>query len=348
MASQSAHFNLTKPATTDNYNISVFNSNTDIIDTQMYNNQQNAAKVMVGATSGAAGESGRVPAPSAGDNTKYLRGDGTWQTVSGGGGSSSLSGLTDVSISSPTNGQVLKYNSTTLKWENADESGGSGSYSTTTLFTGSSSTTSGELTLSDSIRNYDMLMFVIGWPTTSTEAQASFLIDANYFASTYIYNNGGTTIADPHMFCCTYSTSYLRIKCGSANNKILIYDSMDTAVYKILGVKYGGGGSSSHTYSTTEHEVGTWIDGSTLYEKTIYYAGSITSNELIDNSITTSNTDYFVCTELSYVVNNSYRGSGFQIEVNLVSNGVIIDKNNAPGFTMTDTYATIRYTKVSS
>ncbi|MBR5299109.1 MAG: hypothetical protein IKU36_02535, partial [Bacteroidales bacterium] len=64
MASQSAHFNLTKPATTDNYNISVFNSNTDIIDTQMYNNQQNAAKVMVGATSGAAGESGRVPAPS--------------------------------------------------------------------------------------------------------------------------------------------------------------------------------------------------------------------------------------------------------------------------------------------
>ena len=50
MASQSAHFNLTKPATTDNYDIAVFNGNTDIIDTQMYNNQQAAAKVMVGAT----------------------------------------------------------------------------------------------------------------------------------------------------------------------------------------------------------------------------------------------------------------------------------------------------------
>ena len=35
-----------------------------------------------GATAGEAGEAGLVPAPAAGDNTKYLRGDGTWQTVS--------------------------------------------------------------------------------------------------------------------------------------------------------------------------------------------------------------------------------------------------------------------------
>lgn len=31
----------------------------------------------------------------------------------------------------------------------------------------------------------------------------------------------------------------------------------------------GGGGGSSTTYSTEEHEVGTWIDGSTVFEKTI-------------------------------------------------------------------------------
>ena len=35
-----------------------------------------------GATAGQAGEAGLVPAPASGDNTKYLRGDGTWQTVS--------------------------------------------------------------------------------------------------------------------------------------------------------------------------------------------------------------------------------------------------------------------------
>lgn len=42
--------------------------------------------VMGGASVGAAGTKGLVPAPAAGDQAKFLRGDGTWQTVSGGGG----------------------------------------------------------------------------------------------------------------------------------------------------------------------------------------------------------------------------------------------------------------------
>lgn len=40
---------------------------------------------MTGATSSAAGSSGLVPAPAAGDQEKFLRGDGTWGEVSGGG-----------------------------------------------------------------------------------------------------------------------------------------------------------------------------------------------------------------------------------------------------------------------
>ena len=40
-----------------------------------------ATTVMIGATSSAAGAAGRVPAPAAGDNKSYLRGDGTWVTV---------------------------------------------------------------------------------------------------------------------------------------------------------------------------------------------------------------------------------------------------------------------------
>lgn len=38
---------------------------------------------------------------------------------SGGGGSSTLSGLSDTAISTPTNGQVLAYDGTAEKWENA-------------------------------------------------------------------------------------------------------------------------------------------------------------------------------------------------------------------------------------
>lgn len=42
----------------------------------------------------------------------------------GGGGSTTLSGLTDVDISSPTDGQTLVYNATTGKWENGAGGGG--------------------------------------------------------------------------------------------------------------------------------------------------------------------------------------------------------------------------------
>lgn len=44
-----------------------------------------------------------------------------------------------------------------------------------------------------------------------------------------------------------------------------------------------GGGSSGHTYSTTEQIVGTWIDGSTVYEKSI---------ALYNVAYTTINTQY--------------------------------------------------------
>lgn len=42
------------------------------------------ASAMTGATSGAAGTAGTVPAPAAGDEGKFLKGDGTWATAGGG------------------------------------------------------------------------------------------------------------------------------------------------------------------------------------------------------------------------------------------------------------------------
>lgn len=54
------------------------NSNRNV---KKINNTMSAPSVMTGATSSTAGTSGLVPAPSAGDQTKYLTGAGTWQTV---------------------------------------------------------------------------------------------------------------------------------------------------------------------------------------------------------------------------------------------------------------------------
>lgn len=52
----------------------------------LVNTNPTAPAVMTGATSSTAGTSGLVPAPAAGDDTKFLSGDGTYKTVSGGGG----------------------------------------------------------------------------------------------------------------------------------------------------------------------------------------------------------------------------------------------------------------------
>lgn len=43
-----------------------------------------ADNIFVGATSAAPGSKGLVPQPQAGDDTKFLKGDGTWGTVNSG------------------------------------------------------------------------------------------------------------------------------------------------------------------------------------------------------------------------------------------------------------------------
>ena len=76
--------------------------------------QAAVATDMTGATASAAGAHGLVPAPSAGDNDKFLGGDGTWKDVL-----TALSGLTDVVLTNPADGQLLRYDATAQKWKNA-------------------------------------------------------------------------------------------------------------------------------------------------------------------------------------------------------------------------------------
>lgn len=55
----------------------------DTDDVYQINNTMTAPSAMTGATAGAAGTSGLVPAPAAGDQAKYLTGAGTWATING-------------------------------------------------------------------------------------------------------------------------------------------------------------------------------------------------------------------------------------------------------------------------
>ena len=68
------------------------------------------ADEMQGATSSAAGSRGLVPTPSAGDQDKALFGDGTWRTVSSGGGGSGTDDYNDLSNKPSINSVVLSGN----------------------------------------------------------------------------------------------------------------------------------------------------------------------------------------------------------------------------------------------
>lgn len=109
---------------------------------------------MQGATSTTDGAQGIIPKPKAGDNLKFLRGDGEWAEAGGNvhemeltqeeydalpeeekmNGTTyyitdgenppdemALGNLTDVAINSPTDGQVLKYDAENAEWVNGDE-----------------------------------------------------------------------------------------------------------------------------------------------------------------------------------------------------------------------------------
>lgn len=78
MSSTTAHYNLVKASSTEQYDVGVVNSNLNMIDEQMY---QNATTPFTGATSNTDGAVGNVPTPLISDKDKVLKGDGTWEDI---------------------------------------------------------------------------------------------------------------------------------------------------------------------------------------------------------------------------------------------------------------------------
>lgn len=111
-----------------------------------------------------------------------------------------------------------------------------------------------------------------------------------------------------------------------------------------------GGGDSMHNYSTEEQEVGTWIDGSTVYEKTIYV--SSLPNNGSANITTPANFDLLIDAE-GFM--NSKNQTGYMRSLPFVGGGtndVRIDLNGGTlrvvtyaDWTGYEAYITVRYTK---
>ena len=119
----------------------------------------------------------------------------------------------------------------------------------------------------------------------------------------------------------------------------------------------GGSGGSSHNYSTTEQIVGTWVDGSPVYEKTVvakninyptvgdgYVIGTIlNSNEIIEITGTITNSTKTIKHALPYI-NDSSKVTTIRFNV---SSGELLLRS-FDTWSSLDVIVTIRYTKTST
>lgn len=138
-----------------------------------------------------------------------------------------------------------------------------------------------------------------------------------------------------------------------ASNPITEPQSREEALLKQI-LESGGGGS--HTYSDEEHEVGTWVDGSKVYEKTIHHTGGTQGDQTIPHGITgiTRILDY----EVSVLDNDYSQYKSFFVLPRIDNAGLSIDYitdtdvkikcSGLYGTRLKDWYVTIRYTKTES
>lgn len=113
---------------------------------------------------------------------------------------------------------------------------------------------------------------------------------------------------------------------------------------------FAGGGSSGHNYSTTEQVVGTWIDGSTIYEKTIVATNIRVNTSDWQNLEQISDIDKLISTEgtITILFNGQQTGIGQYFNVSVNSSGYVRFFCTAWNNETADVVVTVRYTKTST
>ena len=113
------------------------------------------------------------------------------------------------------------------------------------------------------------------------------------------------------------------------------------------------GGQPTHIYSTDEHKVGVWIDGSTIYEKT-YKIDNPTSTTSPTILITLTNNENVIdlqgCLEMgsgAKFFNNFQETINYQLRL-WVEGNIIKYRATCSGDTLADILVTIKYTKTTS
>ena len=215
---------------------------------------------------------------------------------------------------------------------------------------------SSAVTLSSAISNFDAIYII-----TASNAEPNYrnsqiipisAIDKTGATNFGVFDTGANTyyyvvlnyVDDTHLTLGTWGSSY------------------PIKYYKIVGIKYAVGGNVTQPaiYSTKEREVGVWIDGKPLYQKTVQLSNlTIPANNQVITSLSDVgilNTETVVKADGIMVLNNNpttipaYQVSTFSSYANSfyvnLSDGIVISRGSNSSITA-DYYITIQYTKTT-
>lgn len=174
------------------------------------------------------------------------------------GGDGSFAGLTDVSLNNPANGQVPKYNAETEKWENADDN--TVSNLTDLEDVNISNPTDGQIVRYDAETD----KFI----ASDEQVGDSVSVTQSLAQGTKVGEievNGRTTELFAPTPTSPTEVSVTQIQSTGTKIATIGVNGTDTDIY----APEGGGGAEQVHYSTTEQLIGTDIDGSDIYMKTI-------------------------------------------------------------------------------
>ena len=223
------------------------------------------------------------------DSTKWTSCVVTDEMGQGGGGSSTLAGLSDVDLATPADGQLLVYDGDNSEWVNGNISGVNIQpiiYSTEEREVGV--WTDGkplyqktyEVSISATSNQWvDTGIDIANGISIKCEAVLYQSDGVTIMLESNIYPNGDVYILNPRNV--TMSLSHLTLWYTKTT------DTAGSGIWTPSGVP------AVH-YSTDEHVVGTWIDGSTLYQRT-YHNISISNgaNNVVDNSFNDNTLRHF-------------------------------------------------------
>ena len=213
-----------------------------------------------------------------------------------------------------------------------------------TLWSGTGSTVSGTVTLSNSYTDYDLLIF------------KCYNVNGGMYSSS-TWETKTLNLSNPIMVSnLSIDRTIRRTIIAFTNSTTITLKNLDGDNYlkEVIGIKLNGGVSSNyHEYSTNERIVGKWVDGRPVYEKTLN-VGTIGSGTTFAHGIT--NLDWIIDysafglyageSKLVSPANGSSSSIGFVIST-WDSTNITFTKGNL-SYNLSDCYCTIRYIKTNT